>query len=301
MEFSFQDPELSYLDLIDKILTNGVKKDNRTGVKTLSLFANCSWESRDLLQNNRFPLFTHRKVYFRSALVELFWILGIIQKQSPIKDSNGNELDRNNIAYLKANNCNYWDKWANENGDLGPVYGAQLENWNDEGINQIDNLINTLKTNPDDRRMVCTMWNPSKLKNMALPPCHYAFECYSKPLENGTRELNIKWTQRSVDVLLGLPYDICLYSWLTIMLAKLTNHVPGTVYGSFGDTHIYENQIDIAEKILKDVSKVGNVPEPPYYALNPNKQYNLLTDFTLDDMIINNYTYRNIYKINVNV
>lgn len=183
-------PESCYRRILLEILEKGVLKSNRTGIDTKSIF-NTSWNSGKLLTKGYFPLITMRKIFFKGALVELFWILGILQAQNPIPNT-----DRNNVMYLKNENVHYWDKWADEKGDLGPVYGKQLMEWdcgyfnvskNDilerATVNQIQNIINTLRTNPDDRRLVFSMWNPGELNDMALPPCHWGGEFYSEPLE----------------------------------------------------------------------------------------------------------------------
>lgn len=297
-------PERQYLNILNDILKNGVRKSTRTGIDTLSLF-NTSWNSGDLLKNGLFPLMTCRKTYFRGALVELFWILGILQEQDPIEFT-----DRNNIAYLNREGCFYWDKWADDNGNLGPVYGAQLTEWKVDSteftdsqiymthrtINQIIDLINTLREDPDDRRMVCTMWNPGELEKMVLPPCHFAFECYSKPLEDGTRELSLRWIQRSADMPLGVPYDIVMYSLLLLILCKLTNHKPGTVYGLFGDSHIYINQVDSVKEMVE-----FEPYDPPKLIYTGPDTVKSLYDFKMEWFNIEGYNYNKSIKMAVNV
>lgn len=287
-----------YKEILKTILEKGVKKNNRTGVPTLSLF-NTYWSSGTTLKDGKFPLMTCRKTYFKGALVELFWILGILQAQNPIPGKN-----RNNIAYLKREGCNYWDKWADENGDLGRVYGAQLMEWEDLGksinevyyINQIQNIIDKLRTDPDDRRLVCTMWRPDELDDMALPPCHHTFEFYSKPCPDGTRELSLRWMQRSCDMPIGVPYDIVMYSLLLFMMCKLTDHVPGEVIGLFGDSHIYENQIDG----VKEMIKADYIPFPDLLYTGPEHVENL-NDFKLEWFKIENYVYYKDIKLPVTV
>ena len=199
--------------------------------------------------------------------------------------------------YLKNENVHYWDKWADEKGDLGPVYGKQLMEWdcgyfnvskNDilerATVNQIQNIINTLRTNPDDRRLVFSMWNPGELNDMALPPCHWGGEFYSEPLENGKRRLHLRWIQRSCDMPVGVPFDICLYSLLLFMMSKMTNHEVGTVYGLFGDSHIYVNQM---EGVREMISSTINVPPNLIYS-GPD-YVEKLEDFQLDWFSIENY------------
>lgn len=274
-------PEKNYKQILSDILDFGSKKSNRTGTDTLSLFAT-NWNSGDLISSGYMPLLTCRKTYWRGALVELFWILGILQAQNPIDG-----LDRNNIQYLTREKCNYWNAWADENGDLGPVYGAQLMEWNG-CINQIQNIIDTLRTNPDDRRMICTMWNPSELKDMALPPCHYCFEFYSRLNMHNERCLSLKWTQRSCDMPIGIGYDIMMYSFLLIMIAKMTNHKPEKIYGSFGDSHIYVNQIDGVREMIK-----APYIEPPKLEYTGPDFVENLNDFKLNWFNIIDY---NFYK-----
>lgn len=286
-----------YKEILRNILNHGVKKQNRTGVDTLSLF-NTKWSSSTMLKDGKFPLMTCRKTYFKGALVELFWILGILQAQNPIPN-----LDRNNVAYLQREGCNYWDKWADKNGDLGPVYGAQLMEWEDNSdplestyINQIQNIIDKLRTDPDDRRLVCTMWRPDELDRMALPPCHHTIEFYSKPLEDGKRELNLRWMQRSCDMPIGVPYDITMYALLLFMISKMTNHIPGEVIGLFGDSHIYENQIDGVKEMLL----APFIPFPDLVYSGPEYVENL-NDFKLEWFRITNYNYFKEIKLPVTV
>ena len=289
--------EQNYIQILKNILKNGIWKNNRTGVPTLGIF-NTQWSSGDLLSNARLPLMTHRKIAFKGALVELFWILGILQAQAPI--FNGTEqIDRNNVKYLQREGVNYWNPWADENGDLGPVYGKQLMEWDSsEGpINQIQNIINTLRVNPDDRRLVCTMWNPGELHKMALPPCHHTFEFYSRPVGD-ERYLDCRFIQRSADFPIGVPFDICLYSILVVMLSKMTNHNPGTVYGLFGDTHIYSNQIPVVEEIIK---LENNLYDPPILEYSGPEFVNHLNDFKLEWFAIKDYKNHGVKSMPVSV
>lgn len=288
-------PEFDYKEILQTILRDGIKKQNRTGIDTLSVF-NTIWDSGNLLELGYFPLMSCRKYFFKGALVELFWILGILQKQNPIKG-----LDRNNIAYLKREGVNYWDKWADDNGNLGPVYGSQLCEWEykkyrysdlydelyideEEFINQIQNIIDTLRKNPDDRRMVFSMWNPGELQFMKLPPCHWGGEFYSEPQKDGSRKLHLRWIQRSCDFPVGVPYDITMYALLLVMMSKMTNHIPGKIIGLFGDSHIYENQIDGVKEMI-------NAPDiiPPNLIYTGPDYVESLYDFQLDWFKLENY------------
>lgn len=292
MSNNFYKAEQQYKDILKTIINTGTTKENRTGINTISLF-NTQWSSGNLLGNGKLPLMTCRKTYFKGALVELFWILGILQSQNPIDN-----LDRNNIKYLQRENCKYWDKWADENGDLGPVYGAQLMEWKSSNcvVNQIQNIIDKLRNNPDDRRLVCTMWNPGELADMALPPCHHTFEFYSKPETDGSRTLSLRWMQRSCDMPIGVPYDITMYSLLLVMMCKLTKHNPGEVIGLFGDSHIYVNQLDGVREMLE-----APEIEPPNLIYSGPDYVENLNDFKLEWFKISNYTYFKDIKLPVTV
>lgn len=288
---SLHEPEVAYKNILRDILKDGIKKQNRTGVDTLSLF-NTIWNSGDLLELGHFPLMSSRKYFFKGALVELFWILGILQKQNPIKG-----LDRNNIEYLKREGVNYWNKWADENGDLGPVYGAQLTEWMSksmdspegfEGVNQIQKIIDTLRNNPDDRRMVFSMWNPGDLDKMKLPPCHWGGEFYSEPQKDGSRRLHLRWIQRSCDMPIGVPYDITMYALLLVMISKMTKHTPGKIIGLFGDSHIYENQIEGVKEMIEAPDII-----PPNLVYSGPDYVESLYDFQLSWFKLENY---NPYK-----
>jgi thymidylate synthase len=274
-------PDKDFRKILGNILENGIKKQNRTGIDTLSIF-NTTWDSSDLLEHGYFPLMTCRKYFFKGALVELFWILNILQSQNPIEG-----LSRTNVAYLQRENVHYWDKWADSNGDLGPVYGYQLTNWSNS-INQIQNIIDTLRTNPDDRRLVFSMWNPAELNQMALPPCHWGGEFYSEPTSIGKRKLHLRWIQRSCDFPVGVPYDISMYALLLVMISKLTNHTPGKIIGLFGDTHIYENQINGVREMLCAPDIL-----PPRLVYSGTDNVENLNDFKLDWFNITGY---NPYK-----
>lgn len=311
---NFLEPENNYRKILRDILTKGTVKTSRAG-DTISLF-NTVWEAGpDILAAGKFPLMTCRKTYFKGALVELFWILGILQKNNPILNGYGRPIDRNNVAYLKREGCNYWDKWADENGDLGPVYGKQLTEWsydhafdtieNELGSfsvfkskikNQILDIVEKLRTNPDDRRMVSTMWNPGELDAMALPPCHYGFEVYSRPILGAPRELSLRWIQRSCDMPLGIPYDITMYSLLLLMLCKMTDHTPGNVYGLFGDSHIYTNQIEGVKTMLEQ-----EIFEPPTLEYTGPDYVESLYDFKLEWFNIKNYKFAKDIPLEINV
>ena len=220
-----------YHDLLNRVLEEGSKKEDRTGTGTLSVFGH---QMRFDLSRG-FPMVTTKKLHLKSIVYELLWFL----------------KGDTNIAYLKENGVRIWNEWANENGDLGPVYGHQWRNWNSEGIDQIKDLIETLKTNPNSRRMMISAWNPSVLPDTsisfseniaqgkaALPPCHAFFQFYVSD-----KKLSCQLYQRSADIFLGVPFNIASYALLTLMVAQLCGYQAGDFIHTFGDAHIYNNHI----------------------------------------------------------
>lgn len=251
-----------FTSILKTIFISGVTKHNRTGIDTKSVFNTIIRCDKDS-EGNNIPLTSLRKVYFKGALIETLWILGL-----HMNDERYSHLPQTNTKYLEDHNVKYWRPWQDEFGNLGPVYGSQLVSWKsvefpkfimDESdihpkvttINQIQNIIDKLRTNPDDRRLVCTMWNPGELDKMALPPCHYAMEFYSRPLEDGRRALDIRWIQRSADLIIGIPYDVIIYTMINKIVAMCTGHVPGHVIGILGDTHLYKNQEEAGYELIK--------------------------------------------------
>src|SRR6187431_1727085 len=213
-----------YLDLMNEILEKGAKKTDRTGTGTLSLFGR---QLRFDLSEG-FPLVTTKKLHLRSIIYELLWFL----------------KGETNIRYLHENGVSIWDEWADENGDLGPVYGAQWRSWPapDGGhIDQIDNLVKGLVKNPNSRRHIVSAWNPAEVDEMALPPCHCLFQFY---VADG--KLSCQLYQRSADIFLGVPFNIASYALLTMMVAQVTGLKPGDFVHSFGDTHLYSNHLEQA-------------------------------------------------------
>lgn len=274
----------TYIKVLKHIMENGVEKQNRTGTDTISVFNTqiCAEEDAEGYMN--IPLSNLRKVFFKGALIEVLWILGL-----HMKDSRYSNLQQTNTQYLLDNGVKYWQPWADENNNLGPVYGAQLVNYNDS-INQIQNIINTLRTNPDDRRLVATMWNPSDLIKMALPPCHHTMEFYSQPLPDGKRMLHTRWIQRSCDMPIGIPYDMLLYTLINKIVALCSGHIPGHVYGLLGDSHIYVNQIDGVKEMIKryETDDFKNCPQPKLiisdriFDIISKNGYCELSDFAID-------------------
>ena len=226
-------PERQYLALLADILENGVQRGDRTGTGTLGVFGR---QIRfDLAKG--FPVLTTKKLHLRSIFIELLWFL----------------KGDTNIAYLKDNGVRIWDEWADENGDLGPVYGKQWRSWatpDGRVIDQIANLVESLKTNPNSRRHIVTAWNPADVDDMALPPCHCLFQFFVAPSENGGGKLSCQLYQRSADVFLGVPFNIASYALLTLMVAKVVGLQPGEFVHTFGDAHLYLNHLDQAREQL---------------------------------------------------
>ena len=231
-----------YLDLMELVLKTGVKKTDRTGTGTLSVFGH---QMRfDLAEG--FPLVTTKKVHLKSIIHELLWFL----------------MGETNIAYLKANGVGIWDEWADANGDLGPVYGHQWRSWparDGSTIDQIAKLIQMIRTSPDSRRLMVTAWNPSDVDRMALPPCHCLFQFY---VAEG--RLSCQLYQRSADIFLGVPFNIASYALLTMMVAQVTGLKPGDFVHTMGDAHLYSNHLDQAALQLSRAPKAL-----PVMRLNP--------------------------------
>lgn len=259
-----------YLDLLNHVLEHGSKKSDRTGTGTYSVFG---YQMRFDLQEG-FPILTTKKLHLRSIIHELLWFL------------NGDT----NIKYLNDNNVTIWNEWADEKGDLGPVYGAQWRNWNNEGIDQISEVVRLIKTNPDSRRMLVSAWNPGVLPesglsfaenvsrgNAALPPCHAFFQFY---VADG--KLSCQMYQRSCDIFLGVPFNIASYALLTMMMAQVTGLKPGEFIHTLGDAHIYLNHV---EQCRLQLSR-----EPyPLPEMNINPDVTDLFSFKYDDFVLLDY------------
>ncbi|GAB4067093.1 thymidylate synthase [Ancylobacter sonchi] len=249
-----------YHELLERLLAEGTRKDDRTGTGTLSVFGH---QMRfDLAEG--FPLVTTKKLHLKSIVHELLWFLA----------------GDTNIAYLKANGVSIWDEWADENGDLGPVYGHQWRSWPDgKGgvIDQIAQVVADIRRNPDSRRLIVSAWNPADVPQMALPPCHCLFQFY---VLDG--KLSCQLYQRSADAFLGVPFNIASYALLTHMVAQVTGLKPGDFVHSFGDLHLYSNHVEQAHQQL------SRAPRPlPTLKLNP-----AVTDlfgFRFEDIAIEGY------------
>ena len=249
-----------YLDLMQKVLNEGQKKSDRTGTGTLSIFGH----QMEFDLSDGFPLVTTKKVHLKSIVHELIWFL----------------QGSTNISYLKENGVSIWDEWADEKGDLGPVYGAQWRSWpdgNNGTIDQIQNLIQGIKTNPDSRRHIVSAWNPALVDEMALPPCHSLFQFYV-----ANEELSCQLYQRSADIFLGVPFNIASYALLTHMVAHVCNLKTGKFVHTFGDAHLYLNHLDQAKLQLSRDTKM--LPQ-----LKLNSEVKNIFDFKFEDIEITNY------------
>ncbi len=259
-----------YLDLIQHVIDHGTLKEDRTGTGTKSVFG---YQMRFDLSKG-FPMVTTKKLHLKSIIHELLWFL----------------KGDTNIAYLKENGVRIWDAWADENGDLGPVYGYQWRNWNGDEIDQIKEVVETIKTNPDSRRMLISAWNPSVLPDTsvsfaenvannkaALPPCHAFFQFY---VSNG--KLSCQLYQRSADIFLGVPFNIASYALLTMMIAQVTGLEYGDFVHTFGDAHVYNNHMDQINLQLSRKPKTL-----PKMEINPNVKN--IFDFTYKDFNLVDY------------
>ncbi len=258
-----------YLDLLSDIMENGVDKMDRTGTGTRSVFGR---QMRFDLSKG-FPLVTTKKVHLKSIIYELLWFL----------------KGDTNVKYLQDHGVRIWNEWADENGELGPVYGSQWRNWNGEGIDQIAEVIATLKKNPNDRRMIVSAWNVSKIAEMHLPPCHMMFQFYV-----ANNKLSCMLYQRSCDMFLGVPFNIASYALLTMMVAQVCGYEPGEFVHTLGDTHIYHNHFEQVKEQL------SHTPYPlPQMKINPNVKD--INDFKYEDFELVNYQSYDTIKAKVAV
>ena len=239
---------------------NGLQRTDRTGTGTLSLFG---YQMRFDLADG-FPVVTTKKLHLRSIIHELLWFL----------------KGETNIRYLQENGVRIWDEWADDNGDLGPVYGSQWRSWpaaDGQKIDQISNVIDMIRNTPDSRRLIVSAWNPAEVDNMALPPCHSLFQFY---VSDG--KLSCQLYQRSADILLGVPFNIASYALLTMMIAQVCDLEAGDFIHTFGDAHLYLNHL---EQVDLQLSR-----EPyPLPTMTLNRDIKSVFDFTFDDITLNDY------------
>lgn len=249
-----------YLNLMEHVLAKGAQKHDRTGTGTISVFG---YQMRFDLEEG-FPLVTTKKIHLRSIIHELIWFL----------------KGETNIKYLKDNGVSIWDEWADENGELGPVYGSQWRSWPkpDGGhIDQISDVIRQIKTNPDSRRLIVSAWNVAEIENMALPPCHSFFQFY---VANG--RLSCQLYQRSADIFLGVPFNIASYALLTMMVAQVCELKAGDFIHTLGDAHLYNNHLDQTRLQLSRECR-------PLPSMKLNKTISNIFDFKFEDFTLENY------------
>lgn len=249
-----------YLDLLQRIVNEGTRKEDRTGTGTLSVFGH---QMRFNLEEG-FPLLTTKKLHLKSIIHELLWFL----------------KGDTNVKYLQENGVRIWNEWADENGELGPVYGHQWRSWpnyNGGHVDQIQDIVNALKNNPDSRRMIVSAWNVAEVDKMALPPCHCLFQFY---VANG--KLSLQLYQRSADTFLGVPFNIASYALLTMMMAQVSGLKPGDFIHTTGDTHLYLNHLEQAKEQLKRTPRTL-----PRMVINPN--VTSIFDFKYDDFTLEGY------------
>jgi len=249
-----------YLDLMQHVKEHGARKDDRTGTGTLSVFG---YQMRFDI-SEKFPAVTTKKLHFKSIIHELIWFL----------------KGETNIKYLKENKVTIWDEWADDNGDLGPVYGSQWRSWHTPDghtIDQISQVIEQIKTNPDSRRLIVSAWNVSEIEKMALAPCHALYQFY---VANG--KLSCQMYQRSADIFLGVPFNIASYSLLTMMVAQVCGLKPGEFIHTLGDAHLYRNHLDQVE------TQLAREPLPlPVMKINP--EVKSIFDFKYEDFELVGY------------
>jgi thymidylate synthase len=256
-----------YLDLLRHISEKGLEKNDRTGTGTRSCFG---YQMRFDLQEG-FPLVTTKKLHLKSIIYELLWFL----------------KGHTNIGYLNDHGVRIWDEWANEQGELGPVYGKQWRSWggaDGKQVDQISDLITQLKNNPDSRRLIVSAWNVAELPEMALMPCHVLFQFYTAPPQKPgeRRRLSCQLYQRSADSFLGVPFNIASYALLTLMIAQVTNMEPGEFIHSFGDVHLYNNH---REQAALQLTRTPN----PLPKMKLNTEVKSIFDFKFEDFTLENY------------
>lgn len=250
----------TYLDLVRHVLAHGTRKTDRTGTGTVSTFG---YQMRfDLAQG--FPLLTTKKLHVKSIIHELLWFL----------------KGETNVRYLRENGVTIWDEWADPNGELGPVYGAQWRSWpasDGRRIDQVGQIVEQIKTKPDSRRLIVSAWNVGEIERMALPPCHILFQFY---VADG--RLSCQLYQRSADIFLGVPFNIASYALLTLMVAQITGLAPGEFIHTLGDAHLYSNHLEQAGLQLQRQPR-------PLPALRLNPEVKSLFDFCFEDFTLLNY------------
>lgn len=261
---------LEYHKLLRNVLENGIYRMDRTGTGTISVFGT---QSRYNLTEG-FPIVTTKKLHLKSVIHELLWFI------------SGNT----NVKYLQDNGVTIWDEWCSPNGDLGPVYGSQWRNWNNVGIDQLKNVIESIQEDPHGRRHIVTAWNPEALKDMALPPCHMFFQFYV----DDENRISLQMYQRSADVFLGVPFNISSYALLLMMVAQVTGYTPHEFIHTIGDAHLYVNHIEQAKLQLS-----REPLESPIMDINPNIKN--IDDFKFEDFILKGYDFYPAIKADISI
>lgn len=254
----------NYIKLLKDILENGRWEETRTGEPCKSVFTRILDAGE--MRWGSIPISNLRKIYYKGALIETLWFLGLHAKDEKYK-----KLPITNVKYLHDNGVHYWDKWIDEDGNLGPVYGEQLTRWKRQSlvedpmdgetsvrfefINQIQYIIDTLRKNPNDRRLITNLWNPAEIDKMALPPCHYGMQFNSREVSDGSggvkRKLDLTWIQRSCDFPIGIPYNVIQYAIIQKIVAACTNHEPGRLQAMLGNCHVYRNQLPMVDEMIR--------------------------------------------------
>lgn len=266
-----------YLQLLQHISDTGVVKEDRTGTGTTSCFG---YQMRFNLQEG-FPLVTTKKVHLKSIIYELLWFL----------------KGETNVQWLNEHGVSIWNEWADADGELGPVYGKQWRSWEGKDgkvIDQVTDVINQLKKNPDSRRIIINAWNVAELSEMALMPCHTMFQFYTAAMPNGKRKLSCQLYQRSADVFLGVPFNIASYALLTMMIAQVCDMEPGEFIHTFGDVHIYSNH---TEQVKLQLSRTPF----PLPVMKINKEVKDIFSFSYEDFALENYQHHPAIKAAVAV
>lgn len=254
-----------YEDLLREVAATGTHKADRTGTGTRSVFGR---QLRYDLSES-FPLLTTKRVHFKSVALELLWFL----------------QGSSNVRWLQERGVSIWDEWADDDGELGPVYGVQWRSWpasDGQTVDQIAKVVEQIRTNPDSRRHIVTAWNPAEVENMALPPCHALFQFWVQPQEEGPSRLSCQLYQRSADMFLGVPFNIASYALLTLMVAQQTDLLPGEFVWTGGDVHVYDNH---QEQVAKQLAR-----EPyPYPQVRFTRRPDSIFDYSFDDIELLNY------------
>lgn len=308
---NISDFDKNYITLLKDILENGTDNPCRTGNVCRSVFTRLLDAGEQTFDS--IPISNLRKIFFRGAVIETFWFLGL-----HAMDERYQNLPITNTRYMTDYGVHYWDKWSDKNGNLGPVYGAQLTQWKKhiiefdpmdgetihtvKRINQIWQIIDTLNSDVNSRRLVTNLWNPAELNEMALPPCHYGMQFNSRVNKDGERVLDLTWIQRSCDMPIGIPYNVLQYAIIQKMVALCTNHKPGRLCAQLGNCHIYDNQIPMVEEMIRryESGELETCPQAKIAELDSSKQW-MLSDFAIDGSDFKLIGYKSLPELTIPV